>query len=59
VVRTRIFVTDMSPATQHAVGAAHHDMFKDFPPASAMIGVSALADPAYLVEIEADAVITD
>lgn len=59
VVRTRMFVTDMSPQTQAAVGAAHHDMFNAFPPASSMIGVSALADPAYLVEIEADAVISD
>lgn len=59
VMRTRVYVTDMSPETQAAVGAAHHEMFKDAPPASAMIGVSALADPAYLVEIEADAVIYD
>jgi len=59
VVRTRMFVTDMRRETQAAVGKAHHDMFKDCPPASSMIGVSALADPAYLVEIEADAVISD
>lgn len=59
VVRTRMFVTDMRPETQAAVGKAHHDMFKDCPPASSMIGVSALADPAYLVEIEADAVISN
>jgi enamine deaminase RidA (YjgF/YER057c/UK114 family) len=59
VVRTRMFVTDMSPETQAAVGAAHHEMFKDCPPAASMIGVSALADPAYLIEIEADAVIYD
>jgi enamine deaminase RidA (YjgF/YER057c/UK114 family) len=59
VVRTRMFVTDMSPSTQAAVGAAHHAVFKIYPPASSMIGVAALADPAYLVEIEADAIITD
>ena len=59
VVRTRVYVTDMSPETQAAVGAAHHAVFKDFPPASAMIGVSALTDRAHLVEIEADAVIYD
>lgn len=56
VVRTRMFVTDMRPETQAAVGAAHRAVFKACPPASSMIGVSALADPAYLVEIEADAV---
>lgn len=59
VVRTRMFVTDMSPETQGVVGAAHQAVFRDHPPASSMIGVSALADPAYLVEIEADAVIYD
>ena len=59
VVRTRVYVTDMSPDAQAAVGAAHNAVFKDCPPASAMIGVSALADPAHLVEIEAHAVIYD
>lgn len=59
VVRTRMFVTDMSPETQAAVGAAHLAVFKDHPPASAMIGVAALADPHHLVEIEADALIAD
>ncbi len=57
VVRTRIFTTDMHPDTQAAVGAAHLAMFKDHPPASTMLAVSALAHPAFLVEIEADAVI--
>jgi len=57
VVRTRVYVTDMSPQTQAAVGAAHLAAFRDFPPASAMIGVSALAGPDFLVEIEADAII--
>jgi len=57
VVRTRIFVTDMSAETQAAVGAAHHGVFADCPPASTMVGVSALAHPGFMVEIEADAVI--
>ncbi|MEO1039497.1 MAG: RidA family protein [Pseudomonadota bacterium] len=57
VVRTRVFVTDMSSQTQATVGAAHLAAFKDHPPASSMIGVAALADPAFIVEIEADAVI--
>ena len=59
VVRTRVYVTNMDLQTQAAVGSAHLAVFKDCPPASAMIGVSALADPAYLVEIEADALIYD
>lgn len=57
VVRTRVFTTDMHPDTQAAVGAAHLKVFRDHPPASTMLAVSALAHPAFLVEIEADAVI--
>jgi enamine deaminase RidA (YjgF/YER057c/UK114 family) len=57
VVRTRVFTTDMHPDTQAAIGAAHLNVFKDCPPASTMLAVSALAHPAFLVEIEADAVI--
>lgn len=57
VVRTRMFVTDMSPEVQAAVGAAHASVFGACPPASAMVGVSALAHREYMVEIEADAII--
>ncbi len=57
VVRTRVFTLDMSPETQAAVGAAHLAVFKDCPPASTMLAVSAFAHPDFLVEIEADAVI--
>ena len=58
VVRTRVFTTDMHPDIQAAVGAAHLNVFKDHPPVSTMLAVSALAHPAFLVEIEADAVIS-
>lgn len=57
VVRTRVFVTDMSAQVQAAVGQAHRKVFSGHPPASTMVGVSALASPEYLVEIEADAVL--
>lgn len=57
VVRTRMFVTDMAPQTQAAVGAAHAAVFGSCPPASTMVGVSALAAPEFMVEIEAEAVI--
>lgn len=57
VVRTRMFVTDMSPETQAAVGAAHHAVFGSCPPASTMVGVSALAHPDFVIEIEVDAVL--
>ncbi|WP_421786225.1 RidA family protein [Hyphobacterium sp.] len=55
VRRTRVFVTDMSPEAQAAFARAHSEVFRDFPPASALYGISALAAPEFLVEIEADA----
>ena len=44
-------------AEPDAVGEAHRRVFGAHPPASTMVGVSALATPDYLVEIEADAVL--
>ncbi|HET7040614.1 MAG TPA: RidA family protein [Gemmatimonadales bacterium] len=54
VVRTRIFVTDI--AQWEAVGRAHGEVFAAVRPASTMVEVSRLIDPAMLVEIEADAI---
>ncbi|MFP4519731.1 MAG: RidA family protein [Oceanicaulis sp.] len=56
VVRTRMFVTDMAPETQTAVGVAHHAVFGPCPPAATMVGVTALAHPDLVIEIEVDAV---
>lgn len=54
VVRTRMFVTDISRWAEF--GRAHSEFFGDHPPATSMIEVQALIDPAMLIEIEADAV---
>ncbi|MDX6582098.1 MAG: hypothetical protein QOI10_1282 [Solirubrobacterales bacterium] len=53
VVRTRMFVTDAGLAD--AVGAVHGEFFGAAAPAATMVVVSALLDPRWLVEIEAEA----
>lgn len=55
VVRTRIYVTDVHH--WEAVGRAHGEIFAQIRPANTLVEVSALVGDAYLVEIEADAVI--
>ena len=55
VVRTRIFVTDISRWEE--VGRVHGEVFGTVRPATTMVEVSRLIDPALLVEVEADAVV--
>lgn len=54
VVRTRVYVTD--PDHADAVGRAHGEVFSEIRPASTMV-VTRLLDPAWKVEIDADAVL--
>jgi len=55
VVRTRIFVTNIDHWKE--VARAHGEFFREVRPASTMLAVSRLVDPAMLVEIEAEAII--
>lgn len=56
VRRTRVFVTDISRWEE--VARAHREVFGEHPPAATMVEVTRLIDPAMLVEIEADAIVT-
>ena len=53
IIRTRIFVTDIKHWQEF--GRAHSEFFADHPPATTMVEVKALIDPDMMVEIEADA----
>jgi enamine deaminase RidA (YjgF/YER057c/UK114 family) len=55
VVRTRMFIVD--PADADDVGRAHRTVFGSAAPASTMVVVAGLLDPAWRVEIEVDVVV--
>jgi enamine deaminase RidA (YjgF/YER057c/UK114 family) len=56
VVRTRMYVVSTDFAD--TVGAVHGEVFGDARPASTMVVVAGLLDPRWVVEVEADAVVS-
>ena len=51
VAKTTVFITDIKH--REAVGRVRQEFFKGDPPANTLLVISGLADPAFLVEIEA------
>jgi len=56
VVRTRMFVTDISRFEEYA--KAHGEAFSTIKPCTSMIEVKGFVSPAYLIEIEATAILS-
>ena len=52
-----MFVTDIERWEEF--GRAHQETFCEHPPTTTMVEVSRLIDPDMLIEIEADAIVTD
>ncbi len=55
VYRVRLYVTDIKQAQETM--RAYSEFFKEIKPVTILVEISALARPAHLVEIEADAII--
>lgn len=57
VIRTRVMLTDIEGWEE--AGKAHGEFFGEIRPVCTFVEVSRFIDPAWLVEMEADAVVTD
>ncbi|HJX98804.1 MAG TPA: RidA family protein [Chthoniobacterales bacterium] len=57
IVALRIYIVNYQSENANAVGTALREFFPQNPPASTWIGVTALARPKFLIEIEATAVL--
>jgi enamine deaminase RidA (YjgF/YER057c/UK114 family) len=58
VVSLRIYVVDYKPGNAVAVGTAYRQFFTPAAaPATTWVGVASLADPGFLIEVEAVAVV--
>src|SRR5712692_4958867 len=57
VVRTRMFATNL--AHTEAIGKAHVEFFGSVRPASTLVQIARLIHPDLLIEIEADAVLSE
>jgi enamine deaminase RidA (YjgF/YER057c/UK114 family) len=55
ILRTRIFVTDIGLLQE--IGRVHAEFLGDVRPATTMVQIAALADPAAVLEVEADALV--
>jgi enamine deaminase RidA (YjgF/YER057c/UK114 family) len=56
VVRTRVYL--VRPEDFEDVGRAHGEAFSEIRPANTTVVVAALVDPRWLVEVEAEAVLS-
>jgi enamine deaminase RidA (YjgF/YER057c/UK114 family) len=59
LVRTTTYIVNYTPALRDALAAARSEAFGDVKPASTLLGVQALANPAYLIEVEGIAVLPE
>jgi enamine deaminase RidA (YjgF/YER057c/UK114 family) len=55
VIRTRVLLTRIED--WEVVAAVHGEFFRNVRPASTVVQVSRFIDPAWLIEVEADAVV--